>query len=612
MNGMQVGSLPTNIEKWIKKHLFEVVPMAIAIIDREYNLIHANAAFEQIFGEWRDRKCYAAYKDRDVICPVCQGRTVFASGVDLINEEIGYNKTGRLTRYIQHTLPIKDENGEVRFLIKISTDITEVEQIREENRLIFDQVPCHILVIDRDFRIVRTNRGIREIFGDIEGKHCYAALKGFSTKCAECTAHMTFVSGTVHTGSHIWSLHTGRAAMQVTTVPLRQADDSFNMVMEMAVDVTKLLQLEDQLKIIHKFMEALIATSLDGILAVDEAENVTIINPAARRLFNLHYDAGELTRKDLDRLLPNGFLDQVAAAANYYYEPETTITTLAGKSIPVRLVGTRLTPEKRYMGLAVYIQDLREIQELEQEKLEAERLAAVGQTVAGLAHGVKNLINALEGGLYLLKSGISQNRTDRISSGLEMLIRNIERVSLFVREFLSFSKGRVIRVKIVDPAWIVREVVDLYAADARKHGIDLRSDLPALFLPAPLDYEGMHECLTNLVGNALDACEMSENKGGCHVIVRAFEVDETLVFEVIDNGIGMDYEVKQKVFTNFFTTKGLGGTGLGLLTTKKIIQEHGGTIEFDSEPGKGSTFRIRLPRKRLPQPETADDSKTHL
>ena len=74
-----------------------------------------------------------------------------------------------------------------------------------------------------------------------------------------------------------------------------------------------------------------------------------------------------------------------------------------------------------------------------------------------------------------------------------------------------------------------------------------------------------------------------------------------IVFKVTDNGCGMDYEVKSKVFTNFFTTKGTGGTGLGLLTTKKIIQEHGGTIELQSEPGQGSTFKILLPRKRLPK-----------
>jgi signal transduction histidine kinase len=75
-----------------------------------------------------------------------------------------------------------------------------------------------------------------------------------------------------------------------------------------------------------------------------------------------------------------------------------------------------------------------------------------------------------------------------------------------------------------------------------------------------------------------------------------------LIFEVSDNGMGMDYNIKQKLFTTFFTTKGGGGTGLGLLTTRKIVQEHGGTIDFESEEDKGSIFRLCFPRKRLPKP----------
>jgi len=248
--------------------------------------------------------------------------------------------------------------------------------------------------------------------------------------------------------------------------------------------------------------------------------------------------------------------------------------------------------------------DVTKTKKLEKEKLEAERMAAVGQTVAGLAHGVKNLINALEGGMYLLKSGINQNKMDRVSDGMDMLIRNIERVSMFVKEFLTFSKGREIQVNIEDPALIAHEVVELYAGQAAKHGIELRCEIPDPVSPAPMDYEGMHECLTNLVGNAIDACNMSEKKENCFVAIRISEKDDAIFFEVIDNGCGMDYEVKQKVFTNFFTTKGLGGAGLGLLTTKKIVQEHGGFITFTSESGEGSTFLIRLPRKRLPKHKT--------
>jgi signal transduction histidine kinase len=108
----------------------------------------------------------------------------------------------------------------------------------------------------------------------------------------------------------------------------------------------------------------------------------------------------------------------------------------------------------------------------------------------------------------------------------------------------------------------------------------------------------LETCLTNLVSNGIDAAVMREQAGG-KVILRTREERDDLIFEVADNGSGMDQEVTQKIFTTFFTTKGGKGTGLGLLTTRKIVQEHGGRIETESAPDRGSTFRIRLPRQRL-------------
>jgi PAS domain S-box-containing protein len=518
-----------------------------------------------------------------------------------VNDEVGYDKSGQLTRYIKHTIPVVDEEGNIPFLVEMSTDITETEQIRREHQLLFDQVPCNILIIDRNFRITKTNERFRQMFEDPEGRYCFEALKGFEHKCSECTARQTFADGQMHTGHHVWKSKKGKTEhLLVTTVPLRLVDDSFDLVMEMAVDITKTLKLEDELKIAHTFMESMIATSMDGIIAVDGNGDVTIFNRAARNIFNIT-DNKRVSREELTSMLPEGFLDQVAKGSGHVYLPETKVKTIEGKTLPVRLAGTKLLVGDRSMGMAFSIQDLREIKQLENDKMEAERLAAVGQTVAGLAHGVKNLLTGLEGGMYMLNSGMNKSNAERVQKGMEMLVRNIDRISTFVKEFLSFSKGREIQVELSNPAKIAEEVVDLYTAQARELGIELVNERIGDIDSALMDHESMHECLTNLVGNAIDACRMSDNEGGCHVWVRTFEENGVIVYEVVDDGCGMDYEVKKKVFTTFFTTKGLGGTGIGLLMTKKIVQEHGGKIDVESEPGHGSTFRIRLPRNRLPK-----------
>ena len=151
---------------------------------------------------------------------------------------------------------------------------------------------------------------------------------------------------------------------------------------------------------------------------------------------------------------------------------------------------------------------------------------------------------------------------------------------------------------MVNPGDLVNEIIDLYKDIAAQSGISLKSEIDDKIKLVPLDAAGIHTCLTNLVSNAIDACLMGEQKGN-EVIVKVLEERSQLIFEVKDNGSGLDNEIKKKIFTTFFTTKGGGGTGLGLLTTRKIVQEHGGKIVVDSQKGKGSKFRIIFPRSRL-------------
>jgi signal transduction histidine kinase len=243
--------------------------------------------------------------------------------------------------------------------------------------------------------------------------------------------------------------------------------------------------------------------------------------------------------------------------------------------------------------------DITKTKILEQEKLQAERLAVVGQTVAGLAHGVKNVLTGLDGGMYMARTGIQKGNMERMLTGWDMLEESIARISAFVKEFLDFAKGRAPVVALVDPNDIVRDVVNLFRDTAALQNIQIEHELLEGIRPAPMDKTGIHDCLSNLVSNALDACEMSD-RGSGRVVVSTHEKDNKFYFQVSDDGIGIDAEISKKVFTNFFSTKGSDkGTGLGLLTTSKIVQQHGGKVSFRSREGEGSTFRLAFDRERL-------------
>ncbi len=243
--------------------------------------------------------------------------------------------------------------------------------------------------------------------------------------------------------------------------------------------------------------------------------------------------------------------------------------------------------------------DVTAMKKLEEKVIEVERLGAVGETVAGLAHSIKNILMGLEGGKYIVSLGLSKNDKTMINKGWEMLERNFDKTTSLVKDFLSFSKGRVPELKMVKPADLILEIVDLYKDIAAQSGIELKSEIGKNVKAAPLDPAGIHTCLTNLVSNAIDACLMSKEKKGTEVVIGVYEGREKLIFEVKDNGTGIDYEIKKKIFTTFFTTKGGEGTGLGLLTTRKIVKEHGGSIKVMSQKGSGARFKMEFPRKRL-------------
>jgi signal transduction histidine kinase len=207
----------------------------------------------------------------------------------------------------------------------------------------------------------------------------------------------------------------------------------------------------------------------------------------------------------------------------------------------------------------------------------------------------------LEGGMYVVNSGLERGNNELVTNGWNMLQNNIAKISSVVKEYLQFARGSDIEVDMADPAGIAREVYDLYRDLAQQSSIELSVDIDDDVRTAPLDAEGIHTCLANLISNSIDACVLSDKKKKT-IELKCYERRGTIYFEVKDNGTGMDYEVKKKIFSNFFTTKASGqGTGLGLLVTRRIVYEHGGKVSFESALRRGSRFTIELPRRKLPK-----------
>ncbi len=364
------------------------------------------------------------------------------------------------------------------------------------------------------------------------------------------------------------------------------------------------------------FQANLIKSSNDAIIATNEKWGIVIFNTAAERIFGYTHD--EILEHDAHEIYPETVFSRLMAAAENPVDAVTpdaainlwqegTLTAKNGAVIPIRYYGRILRRKGEMVGSVTFFHDLTEVKRLELELVQAERLAAIGQTVAGMAHCIKNILHGFKGGSYIMDIGIEKNDADKLTNGWQMIQRNIKRTSDLVLDLLSYSKNREPEYEPCLPNEIAADVVDLLKPVAEEHRVALTQSFSADVKEMVLDSRTVHRSLMNLVSNAIDACAYDDNIDRVHTVdvKTSLDPDGRIRFDVEDNGSGMSAEVKEKLFSSFFSTKGAKGTGLGLLVTAKLIQEHGGTISVDSTENVGTTFTVWLAAQQL-KPEATD------
>ncbi|MCY2982704.1 MAG: ATP-binding protein [Planctomycetota bacterium] len=229
-----------------------------------------------------------------------------------------------------------------------------------------------------------------------------------------------------------------------------------------------------------------------------------------------------------------------------------------------------------------------------QSMVQAERLAAMGQTIATLSHHIKNIVQGLRGGGYLISEGIKADDMKVVQSGWRICERNQERIESFVMDMLTMSKDRRPNRTGVDLRTVIDDVVEVVTVKATEQRVAIRWLRPEAFRTMMLDGEAIHRALMNLVGNAIDAC--NEKQDGCVEILLVESKDYARI-QVRDNGVGIATSDLNRIFSMFESNKGNRGTGLGLPVSLKIAKEHDGTIEVKSEVGTGTEFELLLPWK---------------
>jgi signal transduction histidine kinase len=276
-----------------------------------------------------------------------------------------------------------------------------------------------------------------------------------------------------------------------------------------------------------------------------------------------------------------------------------------GRRVQVSLdfIQERGTP----IGALLTMRDTESVRRIEDEIEISRRLSASGRLTRGVAHEVKNPINAIVLHLQLLQNKLRQDDPET-RRHMDIIGNEIHRLDRVVQILVDFTRPRDLRLEDVDLRKILESVAVLAAPDAARHDVQLVQELSdedeALMVRADSDL--MKQAILNLVLNGVQ----SMNNGGT-LTIKARREDEMIVAEIMDQGCGIPPDAQEKIFELYFTTKGAeGGSGIGLAQTYQIMQWHYGSIEFDSIVGAGTTFRLRLPPALGRQDRRADEQIT--
>jgi len=224
----------------------------------------------------------------------------------------------------------------------------------------------------------------------------------------------------------------------------------------------------------------------------------------------------------------------------------------------------------------------------------AERLAAIGQTIAALSHHIKNILQGLRSGSEILKLGLQEKNDRLIQQGWRVAEKNQAKIYELVMDMLSYSKEREPAIEPTNVNEVVSDVLELLAGRAKDGKVLLEAKLGELPI-VPVDPEGLHRALLNIMGNAVDAVEEADKPKV--TVATSAGLDGWVRIVIADNGMGIAPQKLEEIFKPFVSTKGAKGTGLGLAVSRKILREHGGDIEVQSQVGAGSEFTLKVPIK---------------
>ena len=474
----------------------------------------------------------------------------------------------------------------------------------EPDRSLFGDLPCYISVHSRNLEVTAVNQLFRERLGDPVGRPSAAVFP--MRDAAPGPVAVTLDSSRGQQQRTVMRGADGRELpVVVHTAPILGRDGRPDLVLAIAVDVSEVNRLQSDLREARERYQRLFDAVPCAIAIVDRDYRVVDCNRRYREDFGdcdgrschsvfAHSDS-PCSNCPIERTFADG----------QSHQSETAVTVRNGCQHNVLIWSAPLPGEEgridHVLEIATDITQLRTLQD---------HLSLLGLMIGSMSHGVKGILTSLDGGIYKVETGRAKGDPKRVEEGWAMVRDKAARIKKTVLDILYYAKSRELDLEAKDVSEFTEQVASIIRSKADARGVACNVEADSGLGSLEMDETALSAAMVNFLENSIDACADDAAKDSHAVGFRVQGDDREVLFEITDNGMGMEPGTREKMFTLFFSSKGAKGTGLGLYISNQVVQQHGGSIEVESEFGVGTTVRVRLPRRRPASDEISAGAST--
>ncbi len=461
----------------------------------------------------------------------------------------------------------------------------------------FNEMPCFVSIHNRDLKILETNQLYREYLGDKVGSNSWEIFVSGSGEAKDCPVARTFANGSGQRAKEkVRYLDGSELPVIIHTAPIRNGKGELELVLEIAADISEVNRLQEELRATQQRYEMLFDEVPCYISVQDRQYRLTATNRRFKEDFGdkigSHCFATYKHRTEPCPKCPvaKTFADGRSHQAEMVVTAESGIQyNVLVWTAPIRNAAGDII---QVMEMSTNITQIRQLQD---------RLTSLGFLISSISHGIKGLLTGLDGGLYMINSGNAGGDQEKVTEGWGIVQLTVDRIRNMVLNILYYAKERDLRWEVVDVQSFAEDVCLMIEHKIVHQGVAFVKDIAPSAGEIEIDVGVVRTALINIFDNAVEATLADRPAASPRIVFRvAPDNSEHIIFEIRDNGIGMDENIRENMFTLFFSSKGHEGTGLGLYISNLIIHQHGGSIHVESKPGEGSLFRVTLP-KILPE-----------